>query len=79
MNNCVVHHGGKCCGVVVRELCGEEKKVSRGLRVGSLRSRRTVAHEEFISDRLVCQQKVYSVDIRRLHTVISYMLGHRLE
>lgn len=57
----------------------KKKKVSRGLREGSLRLRRTVAHEEFIPDRLVCQQKDYSVDIRRLHTVISYMLGHLLE
>lgn len=57
----------------------KEKKVSRGLREGSLRLKRTVAHEEFIPDRLVRQQKVYSVDIRILHTIISYMLGHRLE
>lgn len=57
----------------------KKKKVSRAMREGNLRLRRTVTHEEFISDHLVCQQKDYNVDIRRLHTVISYMLGHRLE
>lgn len=58
MNNCAVHHGGKCYGVAVRELCGKgKKKVSRAMREGSLRLRRTVAHEEFIPDRFVYQIK----------------------